>query len=120
MDPEPAQAAEAARSGGRPDEQLARLLARADNGAHGARQHAAVRSALMHYCCLQSCRHAKVPPGRLDRRTFRHSFLLPDGQVRVLWELEHNTDPDGCPRYAVFAVREELALAEWEVDTAFG
>jgi hypothetical protein len=120
MDPEPAQTVEVVRSGGRPGEQLARLLARTENGAQAARQLAEVRFALMHYCGLQSCRHAKGPPRRLDRRTFRHSFLLPDGAVRVLWELEHNTGPDGRLRRAVFADRENLALAEWEVDTAFG
>ncbi|MFC4031386.1 DUF6227 family protein [Streptomyces polygonati] len=120
MDPEPAQTVEVVRTGGRPGEQLAGLLARAQNGARAAEQFAEVRSALMHYCGLQSCRHTKGPPRRLDRRTFRHSFLLPDGAVRVLWELEHNTGPDDRLRHAVFGDREDLAVAEWEVDTAFG
>jgi hypothetical protein len=56
----------------------------------------------------------------MNRRTFRHSFLLPDGSVRVLWELEHDTGPDAVPHRSVFAEQEELTLAEWEVDTAFG
>ncbi|WNI19053.1 DUF6227 family protein [Actinacidiphila sp. ITFR-21] len=120
MDPEPAQTAEVVRSGGRPGEQLARLLARAENGTRIARQLAEARFALMHYCGLQSCRHAKGPPRGLDRRTYRHSFLLPDGEVLVLWELEHNTGPDGRVRHAVFADRDDMALAEWAVDTAFG
>ncbi|WP_328471994.1 DUF6227 family protein [Streptomyces sp. NBC_00448] len=122
MDAEPARAVETdiERVGGRPTEQLARLLARAENGAQAARHLAEVHSALMHYCGLQSCRHAKGPPRPIDRRTYRHSFLLPDGGVRLVWELEHNTGPGGELRYAVFTDRGELALAEWEADTAFG
>lgn len=120
MDAEPAQAADVVRSGGRPAEQVAGLLDRAENGDQAARHLAEVGSALMHYCGLQSCRHTKGPPRRLNRRTYRHSFLLPDGEVRVLWELEHNTHPDGGVHHAVFADREDLALAEWEVDLAFG
>ncbi|WP_329139520.1 DUF6227 family protein [Streptomyces sp. NBC_01476] len=112
--------ADVVRSGGRPAEQLAALLARAENGARAAAELAGVRFALMHFCGLQACRHAKGPPRRLDRRTFRHSFLLPDGQVRLLWELEHNTGPEGRLQHAVFTDREDLALAEWQVDTAFG
>lgn len=120
MDAEPAQAAEVVRSGGRPAEQLAGLLDRAENGEQAVRHLAGVRSALMHHCGLQSCRHTKGPPRRLNRRTFRHSFLLPDGDVRVLWELEHNTRPDGAVHHAVFTEREDLTLAEWDVDIAFG
>ncbi|WP_225846640.1 DUF6227 family protein [Streptomyces sp. HPF1205] len=120
MDAEPTRAAEVVRSGGRPADQLAGLLDRAENGERAARHLAEVRSALMHYCGLQSCRHTKGPPRRLNRRTYRHSFLLPDGDVRVLWELEHNTHPDGLVRHAVFTDREDLALAEWDVDLAFG
>jgi hypothetical protein len=120
MDAEPTRAADVARSGGRPADRLADLLDRAENGEQAAPHLAEVRSALMHYCGLQSCRHTKGPPRRLNRRTFRHSFLLPDGGVRVVWELEHNTHPDGVVRHAVFADREDLALAEWDVDLAFG
>lgn len=124
MDAEPAQTVETeiVRSGGRPADQLARLLARADNGEQAARQLdlAETRSALMHYCGLQSCRHTKGPPRRMNRRTYRHSFLLPDGNVRVLWELEHDTGPDGAVHHSVFTDREGLAVAEWEVDIAFG
>jgi hypothetical protein len=122
MDAEPVRAAETdvERVGGRPAEQLARLLGRAENGEQAARHLAEVHSALMHYCGLQSCRHTKGPPRPMDRRTYRHSFLLPDGGVRVLWELEHNTGPGGAVRHAVFTDRGDLALAEWEADTAFG
>ncbi|MFG1806722.1 DUF6227 family protein [Streptomyces sp. NPDC049040] len=120
MDVDGADAAEPERSGGPPADQLARLLDRADNGAAAARELAAVRSALMHHCGLQSCRHTKGPPRRMNRRTFRHSFLLPDGGVRVVWELEHDTGPDAAPHRSVFTEQEELTLAEWEVDTAFG
>jgi hypothetical protein len=119
MDVDGADTAEPQRSGGTPAGQLARLLARADNGAAAAGGLDAVRRALMHHCGLQSCRHAKSPR-RMNRRTFRHSFLLPDGSVRVLWELEHDTGPDAVPHRSVFAEQEELTLAEWEVDTAFG
>jgi Family of unknown function (DUF6227) len=120
MDAEPARVAEIARSGGRPHEQLAALLDRAENGGRAAAHLAEARSALMHYCGLQSCRHTKGPPRQLDRRTFRHSFLLPDGTVRVVWELEHNTRPDRAVHHAVFTGPEDLTLAEWEVDAAFG
>jgi len=120
MDVEPVGTAEPGRSGGRPEEQLRRLLDRAGNGDRAAAELAELRTALMHYCGLQSCRHAKGPPRPMNRRTFRHSFLLPDGGVRVLWELEHDTGPDGVPQRAVFTDRENLALAEWDVDTAFG
>ena len=88
------------REGGRPSEQLERLLERAENGTHAAPHLAGVRTALMHYCGLQSCRHAKGRPRPTDRRTYRHSFLLPDGDVRVVWELEHNSGPGGVVRYA--------------------
>lgn len=108
------------REGGRPSEQLERLLERAENGALAAPHLAGVRTALMHYCGLQSCRHAKGRPRPTDRRTYRHSFLLPDGDVRVVWELEHNSGPGGIVRYAVFTDREVLAVAEWEADAAAG
>ncbi|WP_333769332.1 DUF6227 family protein [Streptomyces sp. IBSBF 2435] len=120
MDVEGADTAEPERSGGVPSEQLAGLLERADNGVAAARELSAVRFALMHYCGLQSCRHTKGPPRRMNRRTFRHSFLLPDGTVRVVWELEHDTGADALPHRSVFTEQEGLALAEWEVDMAFG
>ncbi|NJP43768.1 DUF6227 family protein [Actinacidiphila epipremni] len=120
MDGEGADTTEPERSGGTPADQLAHLLARAGNGLAAARELGAVRSALMHHCGLQSCRHTKGPPRRMNRRTFRHSFLLPDGGVRLVWELEHDTDPDGRVRRQVFTRQEEVALAEWEVDLAFG
>jgi hypothetical protein len=122
MDADPARSVEAdiVRTGGRPDEQLAWLLERAENGEQAALHLAGVRSAMMHYCGLQSCRHTKGPPRSMDRRTYRHSFLLPDGDVRVLWELEHNTGPDAVFHCAVFTDREDLAVAEWEADAAFG
>ncbi|SEN84732.1 DUF6227 family protein [Actinacidiphila rubida] len=122
MDAEPAETlgSHVVRSGGSPSDQLSGLLDRAANGARARRQLAVVRSALMHHCGLQSCRHTKGPPRRLDRRTFRHSFLLADGGVRVVWELEHNTGPGGEVEHAVFTEREDLVLAEWDVDAAFG
>lgn len=120
MDVDGADTAEPERSGGVPADQLAGLLARVDDGAAAARELEALRSALMHHCWLQSCRHTKGPPRRMNRRTFRHSFLLPDGSVRVLWELEHDTGPDAAVHRSVFTGQEQLSLAEWEVDTAFG
>lgn len=122
MDADPARSVESdiVRTGGRPEDQLARLLDRAENSERTAPYLAGARTALMHYCGLQSCRHTNGPPRPMDRRTYRHSFLLPDGNVRMLWELEHNTGPDAVFHRAVFAVREDLAVAEWEVDTAFG
>lgn len=120
MDVDGADTAEPERSGGVPADQLAALLGRVGNSGAAARELDALRSALMHHCWLQSCRHAKGPPRRMNRRTFRHSFLLPDGSVRVLWEMEHDTGPDAVPHRSVFTEQEELSLAEWEVDTAFG
>lgn len=112
--------AEPERSGGTPADQLAGLLARTGRGGAAIGELAALRGALMHHCGLQSCRHAKGGRRRLNRRTFRHSFLLPDGEVRVVWEFEHDTAPDARVRRAVFTEQEALALAEWEVDLAFG
>ncbi|NUS13798.1 MAG: hypothetical protein HOY69_20735 [Streptomyces sp.] len=120
MDGEGADRAEPERSGGTPADQLARLLARAANGVTAARELDALRAALMHHCGLQSCRHTKGPPRRLNRRTFRHSFLMPDGGVRLVWELEHDTGPGSRTERAVFTAKEDLALAEWDVDLAFG
>jgi hypothetical protein len=120
MDAEPARGGDAAAGGGGPGERFAALLARAENGERAALLAAEVRSALMHHCGLQSCRHAKGPPRPMNRRTYRHSFLLPDGGVRLLWELEHDTGPGGGTVYALFTDREDLAVAEWDVDTAFG
>jgi hypothetical protein len=120
MDAEPARAGDAVRAGGGPAQELAALLARAENGEQAAPLLADARAALMHHRGLQSCRHAKGDPRPLNRRTYRHSFLLPDGGVRILWELEHDTGPGGSTAHAVFTDREDLAVAEWEVDTAFG
>ncbi|MFI0943522.1 DUF6227 family protein [Streptomyces sp. NPDC021020] len=120
MDGEFANTAEPERAGGTPADQLEGLLARAVGGIEAAHELDALRTALMHHCGLQSCRHAKGPPRRMNRRTFRHSFLMPDGDVRLLWELEHDTAADGLPHRTVFTQPEDLALAEWEVDLAFG
>ncbi|MFI0896240.1 DUF6227 family protein [Streptomyces sp. NPDC020983] len=120
MDGEFADTAEPERAGGTPAEQLDRLLARAAGASGAAHELDALRTALMHHCGLQSCRHTKGPPRRMNRRTFRHSFLMPDGSVRLVWELEHDTGPEGLPHRTVFTQPEDLALAEWEVDLAFG
>ncbi|MGW5350771.1 DUF6227 family protein [Streptomyces sp. NPDC004031] len=120
MDGEVADTAEPERAGGTPADQLAGLLARAVGGIEAAHELDALRTALMHHCGLQSCRHAKGPPRRMNRRTFRHSFLMPDGDVRLVWELEHDTRPDRLPHRTLFTQPEDLALAEWEVDLAFG
>ncbi|MEE4542352.1 DUF6227 family protein [Streptomyces sp. V4-01] len=120
MDAEPARAEDAVRAGGGPAQQLAALLARAENGRQAALSAPDAKAPLMHHRALQSCRHAKGDPRPMNRRTYRHSFLLPDGGVRVLWELEHDTGPDGTTTCAVFADREDLAVAEWQVDAAFG
>jgi hypothetical protein len=120
MDGEVAGTAEPERAGGTPADQLAGLVARATGGIDAAHELDALRTALMHHCGLQSCRHTKGPPRRMNRRTFRHSFLMPDGDVRLVWELEHDTGPGGAAHRTVFTQPEDLALAEWEVDLVFG
>lgn len=120
MDAEPARSGDAVPAGGGPAQEMAALLARAENGRQAASLLADARAALMHDSGLQSCRHAKGDVRPMNRRTYRHSFLLPDGAVRIVWELEHDTGPDGRTVSAVFTDREDLAVAEWEVDTAFG
>ncbi|MBM9507581.1 DUF6227 family protein [Actinacidiphila acididurans] len=120
MEAEPGRAGPVVRTGGCPADQLAALLARADSREQAERHLAGAESALMHYCGLQSCRHTNGPPRRMDRRTFRHSFLLPDGDVRVVWELEYDTGADGVTRRSLVTERETLALAEWDADLPFG
>ncbi|WP_051951795.1 DUF6227 family protein [Actinacidiphila yeochonensis] len=120
MDAEPVRGEQGiARSGGLPADQLAALLDRAENGEAAAVELAEVRSALLHWCAVQSCRHTNGPPRPMDRRTYRHSFLLPDGGVRLVWELEHDTGPGTAVHRLVFGDALELAAAEWAVDAVF-
>ena len=109
-----------ARNGGRPGDQLARLLDRAENGPAAAAELAGVETALMHWCAVQSFRHTNGPPYRGERRTYRHSFLLPEGGVRLVWELEHDAGPGSAVRRLALTDPLEVAAAEWRADADLG
>lgn len=100
---------------------LDRLLARADDAGPAHRgtppDTARLRTALMHCTELHALRQRKEPPRTVGHRTFKHVFLLPDGTAAVLWEVEHNTDPDGRTRHRLYTDR---AAADDYVRERFG
>jgi hypothetical protein len=107
------------RNGGRPGDQLALLIGRAENGRAAEPGLSGVGAALMHWCAVQSFRHTNGSPGPRERRTYRHSFLLPDGGVRLVWELEHDTGPGTEIHRVVLTDPVEVAATEWCWDAAF-
>lgn len=74
-------------------------------------------TALMHRTELHAMRRRKGPAGPVGHRMVRHAFLLADGGDAVLWEVEHNTAPDGRTRHRLYARQEE---AEAYVRERFG
>ncbi len=78
---------------------------------------ARLRTALMHCTELHAMRQRKGPAGPVGHRTVRHVFLLADGGHTVLWEVEHNTGPDGRTRHRLFTGQED---AEAYVRERFG
>ena len=91
-----------------PEEQLGRLLGRALN-SFDLPDEALERldGALAYAGSLHSAHHSA---GR-HRETYRHNWLLVDGNSLTLWELVHNTGRDGTPQHEVYVTEEELHLA---------
>ncbi|MFE0808047.1 DUF6227 family protein [Streptomyces sp. NPDC058848] len=91
-----------------PEEHLMRLLGRALNSFElpdeTIRQ---LDCALAHDGSLHSAHHS----AGLHRETYRHTWLLADGEAVTLWELVHNTTPGGEPQHEVYADAEELRAA---------
>ncbi|MDX3238451.1 DUF6227 family protein [Streptomyces sp. ME03-5709C] len=111
-----------ARPGGAGPADVEVVLARAQNAFDvDDRVLGRLATALMGCTELASFRQRKGPPRRLSRRTLRHSFLLADGSTQLLWEIEHNTGPDGDePLYEVYSDPDALAAAQHTIDARFG
>ncbi|MDH6627935.1 hypothetical protein M2271_005764 [Streptomyces sp. LBL] len=91
-----------------PEEHLARLLGRALNSFELPDETMArLDCALAHDSSLHSAHHS----AGLHRETYRHTWLLVDGSALTLWELVHNTAPDGVPQHEVYVDQEELRTA---------
>ncbi|WP_432156325.1 MULTISPECIES: DUF6227 family protein [unclassified Streptomyces] len=91
-----------------PEEHLARLLGRALNSFELPDD--TIRRldhALAHASSLHSAHHS----AGLHRETYRHTWLLADGSALTLWELVHNTAPDGEPQHEVYVDEEEVRTA---------
>ncbi|WP_330458358.1 DUF6227 family protein [Streptomyces sp. NBC_00820] len=96
---------ESAESPESPEEHLARLLGRALNSFELPDE--VIRRldcALAHDSSLHSAHHS----AGLHRETYRHTWLLADGDAVTLWELVHNTAPDGEAQHEVYTDEEEL------------
>ncbi|MFE0540623.1 DUF6227 family protein [Streptomyces sp. NPDC002387] len=99
---EPAESPEA------PEEHLARLLGRALNSFELPDETMArLDCALAYDSSLHSAHHS----AGLHRETYRHTWLLADGSAVTLWELVHNTGPDGHLEHEVYVDEEELRAA---------
>ncbi|MFH8615096.1 DUF6227 family protein [Streptomyces sp. NPDC017979] len=81
-------------------------------------------SALAHASSLHSSHHS----AQLDRATYRHAYLLSDGSSVVLWELVHNSGPDGADapdgpggaeQHEVYADESEVRLAASRLPAGF-
>ncbi len=47
----------------------------------------------------------------MQRETYRHTWLLADGQALTLWELAHNTGPGSHAQYELYLDEEEAGVA---------
>ncbi|MGW0731497.1 DUF6227 family protein [Streptomyces sp. NPDC002851] len=75
-----------------PEEHLERLLGRALNSFELPDETIRrLETALAYDSSLRSAHHS----GGLHRETYRHTFLLADGEALTLWELRHNAAPYG-------------------------
>ncbi|MFJ3825392.1 DUF6227 family protein [Streptomyces nodosus] len=91
-----------------PEGHLARLLGRALNSFELPDETIGrLDCALVHDSSLHSAHHS----AGLHRETYRHTWLLADGSAVTLWELVHNTGPDGHPEHEVYVDEEELRTA---------
>ncbi|MFI8104028.1 DUF6227 family protein [Streptomyces sp. NPDC086023] len=66
-------------------------------------------TALAHSSALYSSHHSSVTG--LHRETFRHTYLLSDGEAVCLWELAYRAPGTSRTEHEVFASRAELCLA---------
>ncbi|MFJ8825624.1 DUF6227 family protein [Streptomyces sp. NPDC102467] len=91
-----------------PDEHLAHLLGRTLNSFELPDETLLLlESALAYAGSLHSAHHSA---GR-HRETYRHTWLLADGNALTLWELVHNTGRDGREQHEVYVTEDELHLA---------
>ncbi|MFD9881588.1 DUF6227 family protein [Streptomyces alboflavus] len=91
-----------------PEEHLERLLSRALNSFDLPDE--AIRRlerALAYDSSLHSAHHS----AGLHRETYRHTWLLADGQALTLWELAHNTGPGSHAQYELYLDEEEAGVA---------
>ncbi|MET9349078.1 DUF6227 family protein [Streptomyces termitum] len=66
-----------------------------------------LETALAHSTALHSSLHSAA----LRRTVHRHTHLLADGSVLVLWELTHNAGRDGAEQHELYREESEARLA---------
>ncbi|GHG58204.1 DUF6227 family protein [Streptomyces griseocarneus] len=104
-----------------PAEQVEELLKRAQNGFEIAeRVLERLGTALMHQAELRSYRQRNDESRPLRCNTYRHIFLLADGSSLLLYELEHDTGPQECFLYELYADENALDAAEARVHDRIG
>ncbi|MVO86008.1 hypothetical protein GPA10_14905 [Streptomyces sp. p1417] len=91
-----------------PEEHLERLLSRALNSFDLPDE--AIRS-LERSLAYDSSLHSAHHSAGMHRETYRHTWLLADGQAVTLWELVHNTGPGSAAQYELYLDEEEAGVA---------
>ncbi|KUF19619.1 DUF6227 family protein [Streptomyces silvensis] len=91
-----------------PEEHLERLLSRALNSFDLPDE--AIRS-LERSLAYDSSLHSAHHSAGMHRETYRHTWLLADGQAMTLWELVHNTGPGSAAQYELYLDEEEAGVA---------
>lgn len=98
-----------------PEEHLDRLLGRALNSFELPDETIRrLETALTYDSSLRSAHHS----GGLHRETYRHTFLLADGDALTLWELRHNAAPYGKDHPLADETQHELYPEEEEARIA--
>ncbi|WP_415950158.1 DUF6227 family protein [Streptomyces sp. KLOTTS4A1] len=94
-----------------PPEQAGLLLGRALNSFELPDETVAcLDTALAHDVSLHSAQHS----AGLHRETYRHTWLLADGSVLVLWELVHNATARGEQQHELYTEAEDVhTAASW-------
>ncbi|MDG4863843.1 DUF6227 family protein [Streptomyces sp. T-3] len=91
-----------------PEEHLEQLLGHALNSFELPDETLTrLESALAHDRSLRSAHHS----GGRYRETYRHTFLLADGETVSLWELIHRTTQDGPEQHELYTDEEEARTA---------
>ncbi|MBB1243411.1 hypothetical protein GL263_07520 [Streptomyces durbertensis] len=104
-----------------PGEHLARLLAECRNPFEiGDALLARLSGARLCRVRLRSWRERNSPPPPMRCRTYRHTFVLDDGTEVPLWELQHDTDPDGRLVCEIYQDDTTLRKAERRVHRRMG